>query len=82
MSGVRAGNWNEGVDGRMRDLRRYVDRHGNIHVHVEILGEDEFNKHTTGASASPRTVANFLRELADDVDRLDPHQRLQEEGDR
>ena len=55
-----------------RDLAGHVDRFGHIAVAVEIGGgpgtaED---KRGTGASASPRMIARFLRDLADDVERV------------
>jgi hypothetical protein len=57
--------------GYTRDLREHVDRFGNIAVHVEIGGGPGTGGETrsTGASASPATVARFLSELADDVER-------------
>jgi hypothetical protein len=56
-----------------RDLSGHVDRFGNIAVDVTIGGGPGAWAATraTGASASPATVAGFLRELADDVERAD-----------
>jgi hypothetical protein len=55
----------------MRDLTAQVDRFGHISVAVEIGGGPGARvKEVTGASALPATVARFLRELADDVERL------------
>jgi hypothetical protein len=56
----------------MRDLSPYIDQFGNISVEVEI-GRGPGTRangdtRSTGASAPPATVANFLRELADDVE--------------
>jgi hypothetical protein len=57
--------------GYMRDLTGQVDRFGHISVAVEIGGGPGARlKELTGASALPATVARFLRELADDVERL------------
>jgi hypothetical protein len=54
----------------MRDLTGHVDRFGNISVEVEIGGGPGTGGHRiTGASATPATIARFLRELADDVER-------------
>jgi hypothetical protein len=53
-----------------RDLRRCLDKFGHISVDVEIGGGPGAGRHSTGASAKPATVARFLRELADDVERL------------
>jgi hypothetical protein len=54
-----------------RDLSPHVDRFGNIAVDVQIGGGPgcDGEPHETGASAKPATVARFLRELADDVER-------------
>jgi hypothetical protein len=54
-----------------RDLRGHVDRFGNISVAVEIGGGPGArpDKRPTGANATPATVARFLRDLADDVER-------------
>lgn len=54
-----------------RDLGPHVDRFGNISVKVEIGGGPGAAPETrgTGASNKPATVAKFLRELADDVER-------------
>jgi hypothetical protein len=54
-----------------RDLAEHVDRFGNISVDVAIGGGPGATgeKRSTGASATPATVAAFLRELADDVER-------------
>jgi hypothetical protein len=55
-----------------RDLSPHVDRFGNISVKVEIgdgPGTPAADTRLTGASARPATVAKFLRELADDVER-------------
>lgn len=51
----------------MRDLSPQVDRFGNVAVHVAIGGGPGAAERETGASATPQTVAAFLRELADDV---------------
>ena len=51
----------------MRDLSPQVDRFGNIAVDVTVGGGPGVPERATGASASPQTVAAFLRELADDV---------------
>lgn len=51
----------------MRDLKPQLDRFGNISVDVTIGGGPGAADRLTGASASPLTVAGFLRELADDV---------------
>lgn len=53
-----------------RDLSEQVDRFGNISVDVRIGGGPESAERSTGASAAPATVACFLRDLADDIDRL------------
>jgi hypothetical protein len=55
-----------------RDLAGYVDQHGNIAVDVAIRWPGHVAmgvSRETGVSAPPATVARFLRELADDVDR-------------
>lgn len=51
----------------MRDLSPQVDRFGSIAVDVTIGGGPGATDRVTGASASPQTVAAFLRELADDI---------------
>lgn len=50
-----------------RDLRECVDRFGNIAVDVTIGDGPGAGIRSTGASATPATVAAFLRDLADDV---------------
>jgi hypothetical protein len=57
--------------GYTRDLTEHIDRFGNISVSVEIGGGPGAagEVRETGASAPPPTVARFLRELADDVER-------------
>jgi hypothetical protein len=54
-----------------RDLAEHLDRFGNIKVQVEIGGGPgtTAEPRETGASAPPPTVARFLRELADDIER-------------
>jgi hypothetical protein len=53
-----------------RDLTEHVDRFGNINVDVTIGGPaSTAGPRTTGANATPATVAGFLRDLADDVQR-------------
>lgn len=55
-----------------RDLAEHVDRFGCISVDVEIGGGPGAagEKRSTGASSTPAAVARFLRELADDVERV------------
>lgn len=53
-----------------RDLTEQVDRFGNISVDVTLGTGPGAVERGTGASAPPATVARFLRDLADDVDRL------------
>ncbi len=53
-----------------RDLTGCVDRFGNIGVDVEIGSGPGAETRFTGASHEPAMVARFLRELADDVERL------------
>jgi hypothetical protein len=57
--------------GDERDLTEHVDRFGNISVAVEIGGGPGAapEMRPTGANATPSTVARFLRDLADDVQR-------------
>lgn len=60
------------MTGYTRDLSEHVDRFGHIAVHIEIGGGPGAAEETrtTGASADPATIAKFLRELADDVQRV------------
>lgn len=51
----------------MRDLSPQLDTFGNISADVTLGGGPGAAERSTGASASPHTVAAFLRELADDV---------------
>lgn len=62
----------------MTDYSSFVDRHGNIWAEVKIHGATGLagDNYFTGANARPRTVAALLREIADDIDRLDPMKRL------
>jgi hypothetical protein len=55
----------------VRDLAEHVDQFGNIAVDVQVGGGPgaAAQARATGANAPPATVARFLRELADDVDR-------------
>lgn len=54
-----------------RILDQYLDGAGNIAVAVTIGNERRgIPERQTGANARPLTVARFLRELADDVERL------------
>lgn len=53
-----------------RDLSAQVDTFGNISVDVTIGDYPGAVGRSTGASAPPATVACFLRDLADDIDRL------------
>ena len=55
-----------------RDLRKCVDRFGNISVDVTIGSGPGAEEWTTGGSAGPATIAGFLRDLADDMDTLIP----------
>ena len=53
-----------------RDLADYVDRFGHIGVDVEVRKPGTTAEgRSTGASGPPATVAGFLRDLADDVER-------------
>ena len=54
-----------------RDLAEQLDAFGNISVEVKIGGGPWASTRETGASASPATIAAFLRDLADDVAQLD-----------
>jgi hypothetical protein len=56
-----------------RNLSEHMDKFGNISIHVEIGGGPGAAPETrpTGANARPRTVAGFLRDLADDVEALE-----------
>lgn len=55
-----------------RDFSGRMDEAGNIAVDVKVRhpGDDSFSAYEIGASAEPATVARFLRDLADDVERL------------
>jgi hypothetical protein len=54
-----------------RDFSRRVDKSGNISVDVKIrLPGDDSSAYDASASEKPATVARFLRDLADDVERL------------
>lgn len=55
----------------MRDLRNCVDAFGNISVEVTVGGGSWAASRETGATATPATVAQFLRDLADDVAALE-----------
>ena len=50
-----------------RNLSPHLDRFGNIRVDVTIGAQPDDRQ--TGANAPPATVARFLRELADDIER-------------
>ena len=58
-----------------RDLSSYVDEAGQIMVGVEIGKHrtGDIRNKITGSMAEPDVVAAFLRELADDVERLADH---------
>jgi hypothetical protein len=72
--------WDEGVDEvdvtvtevapGGRDLTRCLDRYGYISANVTLGTGPGAEAWKTGASADPATVAKFLRELADDVEKL------------
>lgn len=52
-----------------RDLSGQLDRFGNLSVEVVLGGGPGAARRETGASAKPATVAQFLRDLAADVER-------------
>lgn len=58
-----------------RDLSSHVDEAGHIAVGVEIgsFRNGDPRNRLTGASSTPDVVAKFLRELADDIERLARH---------
>ncbi len=51
-----------------RDLAPHLDQFG--HISVDVIVGREPHERITGANAIPSTVAKFLRDLAEDVERL------------
>jgi DNA-binding transcriptional regulator LsrR (DeoR family) len=52
-----------------RDLRSCIDRYGYICIGVTIDGGLDGEEYDAGATGPPLQVAEFLRDLADDIER-------------